>query len=360
MDQVKFIPQNTTFKPNTDESRDFHLETEYHRNFPKKEKIAQNAFHEKPALSYNLLYPNEGSSGIPKQSYKNTVHDGQKGERVAKCVPHKDNVQLGTDGEMSEAMTTNKTHFQQPRKQTPVKSMKPRQHLTKNGKFSGTTQNRSDYKYDINEARSARQQTFPEHPSLINLSMNAPVDFQTVKMMSYNSLPKVTEKVKTIKKLDRYTPPKEKFEAKTTNQDVFQNFGVQPRIGGIRPMQIKKSSAKIEGKSSYSSTFKNPGKIDRILYDAQYDDNLRLPPKSERFSDTSVMRSSYQSKIGHEKVKSFKPEYKIHTNNNDESAFSGTTHYQEIYKSNPLDNCVFPKYLAKEQAAKRFGTTIKS
>jgi hypothetical protein len=351
IDQIKMAPPTTSFKPT--ESRTFHTETEYHRNFPKKEKIEQEKFEEKPALSYNLIYP-ENMPGIPQKSYKNTVHDGQRGEKVEKCLPYKDSVQLGTDYQQ-QVTTTSKTFFR-PYKLSPVQSLKPKNTITKRGRFSATTQNKLDYKYNENEARAAKQQICPEYPSLINLSMDAPVDFQTVKMMSYNGVPNKQHKHVIAKKLDTYTPPKEKFDAKTTSQVDFQSFGVQNRQESIRPVLNRKSSAKIQKDSSYSSQYKNPGKTNRILYDAQYEDNLRLPPKSEKFSDKSVMQSDFRNRPNTEKVKPFKPDYTLHSDSTKQ--FDGTTHYQDFYKMAEHDPCTFTKYLA-QQEARRFAT-IKS
>lgn len=322
------------------------------------------------------MYPrgSGGSDNVPKKSYKNAVHDGQKGERPAKCIPYKDNVQLGTDYDSNGApdmSTTNKTHFQEPRRSTPVKVVRPKGQLRMSdsgkGKFNSVSQNRSDYKYSESEAKSAKPNRCPEHPSLINLSMDVPVDFQTVKMMSYNNNINLSNTNNNrnyiVKKLDRYTPPKEKFDATTTNQDVFQNFGVQPRVSGMRPITQRKSSAKFaKDSSSYATTFKNPGHPQRVLYNAQYEDNLRLPPKSEKFTNTSVMRSSYQTDgKGRqvERVKPFKPEHKAHTTSTD--PFQGITQYNEIFKNNNnINSCVFPKYLAQEEASKRFATVLKS
>ena len=376
IDQVKTIPQPNSFKPSNEQSRNFFSETEYHQNFRQKEKIHQKIFQEKPALSYNLLYPRGVGNfdSIPKKSYKNAIHDGQRGGKVKKCLPYKDNIQLGTDEDIgNSSATTNKMHFQIPQKLNRVKPMRPKGQIgmmnSSNGKgdFQGITQNRSDYRYDESEAMCAKPSRCPEHPSLINLSMDVPIDFKTVKMMSYNNnnnMPNVKHH-STIKKQDRYTPPKEKFEATTTNQDVFQNFGVQPRVPGIRPTTQRKSSAKFAKDSSlYATTFKNPGQTQRVLYDAQYEDNLRLPPKNERFTDTSVMRSSYQQKgVGGvslmERVKPFKPDQQ--TKHTSTEPFQGTTQYNEIFKgNNTFNRCVFPKYLAQEEAAKRFATTLKS
>ena len=301
------------------------------------------------------------------------MHDGQKGERPAKCVPFKDNVQLGTDDSNGYSMlTTNKTHFQQPRRSTPVKVMQPKGQLrivdSGKGKFNGISQNKSDYKYSESEAKSAKPSRCPEHPSLINLSMDVPVDFQTVKMMSYNNKNNSLTNVKSnhlIKKQDRYTPPKEKFDATTTNQDVFQNFGVQPRVSGMRPITQPKSSAKFaKDLSSYATSYKNHGYPQRVLYNAQYEDNLCLPPKSEKFTDTSVMQSSFQNGPAGkgrqvERVKPFKPEHKTHNTSTD--PFQGVTQYNEIFKNNNnFNSCVFPKYLAQEEASRRFATVLKS
>ena len=334
-------PPSNSFKPS--ESRTFHTETEYHKNFPKKEKIDQKSFEEKPALSYGLLYPD--SEDIPKKSYKNSVHAGVMGEKAKTCIPHGDNIQLGTD-DSKETVTTSKTFFK-PYKLDPVKSMKPQQKYTKRGHFSPTTQNKVDFQYDENEARKAKQDIVPEHPSLINLSMDIPLDFKTVKMMSYNSIPGI-KKNTSVKKTDRYTPPKEKFEAKTTSQVDFQHFGTQPRVETMRPQIGRKSSAKFAKDSSYSSQYKNPGKVSRILYDAQYEDNLRLPPKSEKFNNTSVMQNDFQNRMNKvEKVEAFKPVYEIKHDLNE--PFMGKTHYNEIYKTNEPQKCAFYEHLAKSK-----------
>lgn len=323
-----------------------------------------------------MLYPKGSGSSerVPKKSYKNVVHDGQRGEQPIICVPHKDNVQLGTDYDNNSdhsMLTTNKTHFKQPCKSTPVKAIRPKGQLSMSdcgkAKFNAVSQNQLDYKYNEFEAKSAKPNLCLEHPSLINLSMDVPVDFQTVKMMSYNDNNSFiyTKNNNLVKKQDRYSPPKEKFDATTTNQDVFQNFGVQPRVSGMRPTTQRKSSAKFgKNSSSYATTFKNPGHTQRVIYNAQYENNLHLPPKSEKFTDTSVMRSSYQNgSTGKgkqfERVKPFKPENKTYNASTD--PFQGLTEYNEIFKDkNYFSSCVFPKYLAKEEASRKFATALKS
>ena len=270
-------------------------------------------------------------------------------------------------------------HFQTPQRVTPVKTMRPKGQIGTTGigsggkRFNGISRNRTDFQYDEAEAKSARPDRCPEHPSLLNLSMDALADFQTVKMMSYNNTNSNNNTTNNfVKKNDRkYTPPKDKFDGTTTNHDAFQNYGAQPRVSGIvrstsHPISsaVKKNT---KNSSSYATSFKNPGGQvlhDRILYNAQHKDNINLPPKSEKFAGKSVMHASYRQNIGssgmsNERAKPFKPDHSKSNHQGSKEPFQGTTQYNEIFKGdNSFNHCVFPKFLAQEVAAKRFATVV--
>lgn len=335
----------TVFKPLN--SPKFQTATEYHNNFQKKDKINQECFTEAPALAYNLMYPD--GEVIPKKSLKNFIHDGRTGEKAKTCIPKKDHVQLGTDENLNELQTTSHEHFKK-YEISPTKSMKPSYQMKPRGKFSAVTQSNVDFKYNENEAKLAKGIKCPEYPSLIKLSMDVPVDFKTVNRMSYNSLPSSAIASNNIykKQTDVYVPPTDKFIATTTNQNDFKNFGAVRRVEMVKQPMPKRSSAKIQSDSSYMSQFKNPGKINRVLYGEQHEDNLHLPAKSEKFTKETVTKRDFQIQKGVEIAKPFKPDYKLHQT---EGKIESSTEYNQTFKTNEFD-CSFPKYLAEEEARK--------
>lgn len=346
--------QNVSLRPSTvykscEKSERLQTDTEYQKSFDNKQKITQESYTERPALAYGLMYP-DGET-IPKKSLKNSIHDGRIGEKAKTYIPNKDHVQLGTDENANNLQTTSQEHYQK-YELSPTKSMRPMYQFQKRGKFTAVTQNKIDFKYDENEARLAKGNKCPEYPSLIKLSMDIPVDFKSVNRMSYHSLPTsaMTKNNKSQKKTEVYVPPVSKFDATTTNQNDYKHFGTVNRVGIAKQPPPRKLSAKIQTDSSYMSQFKNPGKIDRVLYGEQHEDNLRLPPKSEHFTTETVTMSDFHVQNGAEKAKPFKPEYKLHHTGGGE--LQTNTQYNDAFKGNEFDLCSFPKYLAVEEARK--------
>jgi len=321
------------------------FETEYNKGYSRKETTPQKPFFEKPTEANSLLYP--GTMPVAQKSLKNSVHDGRVGMKAETCFPHKSSVQLGNDDEFDYS-TTKSIQFQKYDDVTPVKSKKPVGMLKPRGKFNGKSSNSTEFQYDEVEATKARGQLCTEYPSLIKLSMDAPSNFNTVTSMSYNNWNAENfKKEKTINKnQSRYTPPKEKFQAHTQNQADFQNFGLPQRMVPYKPVLNRKSSAKIEGKSSYGQQFPNHGNISRVLYGDQHEDNLQLPPKDRKLESSTVMRNDYKNNKNVEKCKPFKPLMNSNVNGGE---FHSATEYKSSFKLNAKQECIFPNFLVNNQ-----------
>lgn len=343
LQQHESLRPATVFKPSL--SNEFQKDTEYVKSFGKKNKVSQEIFTEGPALAYGLMYPDGGT--VAKKSLKNSIHDGRAGEKAKTYIPTKDDIQLGTEENANNFQTTSHEHFKK-YELSHTKSMKPSYEMKARSKFTAVSQNKVDFKYDEIEAKMAKGNIYSEYPSLIKLSMDVPLDFQTINRMSYNSKSAVPQNTST-KPIAAYIPPADKFNATTTNQSDFKDFGNIRRVGMIKQPVTRKSSAKIQGNSSYMSQFKNPGRINRVLYGEQNEDNLRLPPKTEQFTKKTVTGRDFQAQNGAEKAKAFKPEYTLH---NGGGKLQSNTEYNDTFKSNEFDLCAFPRYLAEEEVRK--------
>ena len=342
--QVILQRPKTVFKP---ENNTFSAETEYSKGFPKKEKIYQPAYNEKPSRTYDLLYPDKDT--IPKMSVKNIVHNGRKGERSEICMPKNSKVNIGTEGEFDHS-TTNGVQFKQYDIPERTKSMKPGHKIVQREKFASISQNRVDFQYDETEAANSRAKKCEEYPSLIKLSMDAPTNFNTVTSMSYNNWQSENFKKSTIsaKPSARYTPPKQKFEVVSQSHSDYKNYGVKRRVGLIHPPEQRISSAKISGESSYNTHFKNHGIIERKLYGDQHEDNIHLPPSCKKFEASTVMKSDFGKK-NVKKQAMCKPSYSLQN----AGEFNTATEYNETFKPMAFQPCTFTKFMAEMKARKQ-------
>lgn len=325
----------------TSQSKQFPTESEYSKCFPKKEKIPQEKYTERPSHTYEILHPDH--SKIPGNSLKNSVHDGKQGERARACNMRKPNIDFGLQGEFDHT-TTNGIQFQHFDKQPAVRQKFKRKSERKleQCKFDAISQNRSDFRYDENEARTARGKRITEPPSLIHLSMDMPHDFKTVSNMSYhNWKPESFRRSIADKPDSKYTPSADKFDHKSHTFHDYQSYGMRPRTEMIHPPKFQASEEKLSEDTSYKATYLNHGKPERKFYGEYRSSTLALPSPDKKFDASSTMRYDYvPMKI--EQTRSFKPTYKPNTSGD---RLATATEYNERYLPKAANTCQFSKYL---------------
>eukprot|EP00794_Sanderia_malayensis_P003464 gene3464-3960_t len=330
--------------------------TMYMNAFQPKEKGKPDAFQELPSFAYSILYPDRNNP-IDKISFKNEIHAGKFVARPDALAPKGGAIKIGIEGSYDHMTTHNDTFKQYTnfKKEQPLKKdveWKPRP------KFSSKTRAQEDFQ-GFGVKMPERRKPITPPPETIDLRVDKNRYLETTKE---NELKITWEKNKLYrpplqKAVERYTPPKDKFEGLSVMQADFQKHQpVKPTIMKPIPLHKQVDGGKFSSATSYGSQFPDYGKIQISRHGDRYEKQYYVKPINKFNEGDTVMRCDFKSHGNVKRVSPIIPENNRHAKG---EQFYGETSYNREFQPKKIEPCSLTKVLFELEAKKLEDDVIK-
>ena len=331
----------------------FDSRTMYKDTFTAKEQSKLNSFQELPSFAYSILYPDRNHP-VEKTSFKNAVHAGEFAARPDIMAPKESTIQIGMEGK-HEFITTNNTTFKSHPDFIPEQHVKASSDWKPRPKFECRTQAQDDFK-GFGNSMPAPRKAIPPAPDTIDLKADKNRYLETTK----DSELKVTWDKNTVhrpslKKVEeKYTPPKEKFEAYSVMRADFKKHDDVRPVAVKPPDQATKTEARFFSDTSYKSQFPHYGRVETKRYGDAYDKQYYVKPFGKFPEDATVMRNDFKDHGTVKRRSPFIPNNESHAKG---EQFYGETNYKNHFQPKDIEPCSFSKLLTEKDTA-RFHETV--
>ena len=337
----------------------FDPRTMYKDTFYAKDQKKLKSFQELPSFTYSILYPDRGNP-VDKISLKNAIHSGEFATRPDTLAPKECSVKIGLEGQ-HEMVTTNKDTFKTHSGFVKEPLIKASNEWKARPKFDCRTQAQDDFK-GFGGKIPARRKPITPPPETIDLKVDNKQYFETTKSSEHRiTWDKNKVHRPALQKLEeRYSAPKEKFEAYSVMRADFKEHNDVRPTAIKPPEQTKVSNAKFYGDTSYKAQFPKYDKMEIKRYGDPYEQRYYVKPFSKFPEESSTMRRDFKDH-GEVKPRSpIMPESKRHAEGGE---FHGETSYSSEFKPKTVQPCTFTKLLAErdiDQFRKTVADSIRS